>query len=203
MEAVKLIALTGGIASGKSTVSARLAEHGAVILDADKLAREVVEPGQPALAQIVAEFGEHLLLPDGTLNRPALGSIVFNNTAALKTLNDITHPAVWELGQAKLRAIEAEDPDAVVIYDVPLLVEASAERPMNFEQIVVVNATREERIRRLIDDRGMSAAEAEARVGSQATDAERLAVADVVIDNDGTLDDLLAAVDELWPTLAQ
>jgi len=203
VEAVKLIALTGGIASGKSTVSARLAEHGAVILDADKLAREVVEPGQPALAQIVAEFGEHLLLPDGTLNRPALGSIVFNNTAALKTLNDITHPAVWELGQAKLRAIEAEDPDAVVIYDVPLLVEASAERPMNFEQIVVVNATREERIRRLIDDRGMSAAEAEARVGSQATDAERLAVADVVIDNDGTLDDLLAAVDELWPTLAQ
>jgi dephospho-CoA kinase len=201
VESVKLIALTGGIASGKSTVSTRLAEHGAVILDADKLAREVVEPGQPALAQIVHEFGEHLLLPDGTLNRPALGSIVFNNTAALKTLNDITHPAVWELGQAKLRAIEESDPDAIVIYDVPLLVEASAERPMKFEQVVVVNASRDERIRRLVDDRGMSAAEAEARVGSQATDAERLAVADVVLDNDGTREDLLAAVDAYWEAL--
>jgi dephospho-CoA kinase len=198
---VKLIALTGGIASGKSTVSARLAEHGAVILDADKLAREVVEPGQPALAQIVAEFGEHLLLPDGTLNRPALGSIVFNNTAALKKLNDITHPAVWELGQAKLRAIEADDPDAIVIYDVPLLVEASAERPMSFEQVIVVNASRDERVRRMVADRGMSRAEAEARVGSQATDAERLAVADVVLDNDGTREELLDAVDELWATL--
>ena len=201
MGAVKLIALTGGIASGKSTVSARLAEHGAVILDADKLAREVVEPGQPALAQIVAEFGEHLLLPDGTLNRPALGSIVFNNTAALKKLNDITHPAVWELGQAKLRAIEADDPDAIVIYDVPLLVEASAERPMSFEQVIVVNASRDERVRRMVADRGMSRAEAEARVGSQATDAERLAVADVVLDNDGTREELLDAVDELWATL--
>jgi dephospho-CoA kinase len=201
VEAVKLIALTGGIASGKSTVSARLAEHGAVILDADKLAREVVEPGQPALAQIVAEFGEHLLLPDGTLNRPALGSIVFNNTAALKKLNDITHPAVWELGQAKLRAIEADDPDAIVIYDVPLLVEASAERPMSFEQVIVVNASRDERVRRMVADRGMSRAEAEARVGSQATDAERLAVADVVLDNDGTREELLDAVDELWATL--
>jgi dephospho-CoA kinase len=201
VESVKLIALTGGIASGKSTVSTRLAEHGAVILDADKLAREIVEPGRPALAQIVAEFGEHLLLPDGTLNRPALGSIVFNNTAALKTLNDITHPAVWELGQAKLKAIEESDPDAIVIYDVPLLVEASAERPMKFEQVVVVNASRDERIRRLVDDRGMSAAEAEARVGSQATDAERLAVADVVLDNDGTREDLLAAVDAYWEAL--
>jgi len=202
VESVKLIALTGGIASGKSTVSARLAEHGAVILDADKLAREVVEPGQPALAQIVAEFGEHLLQPDGSLNRPALGSIVFNNSAALKTLNDITHPAVWELGQAKLREIEAGDPDAIVIYDVPLLVEASAERPMRFEKVIVVNASRDERIRRMVADRGMSPAEADARVGSQATDAERLAVADVVIDNDGTREELLDAVDELWATLS-
>ncbi|GAA4155053.1 hypothetical protein GCM10022286_03510 [Gryllotalpicola daejeonensis] len=199
---MKLIALTGGIASGKSTVSARLAEHGAVILDADKLAREIVEPGQPALAKVVAEFGEHLLLPDGSLDRPALGSIVFNNSAALKTLNDITHPAVWELGQAKLRAIEAEDPNAIVIYDVPLLVEASAARPMQFEKIIVVNARRDERIRRMVADRGMSQAEAEARVGAQATDAERLAMADYVLDNDGTREELLDAVDELWATLS-
>jgi dephospho-CoA kinase len=200
---VKLIALTGGIASGKSTVSARLAEHGAVILDADKLAREVVEPGQPALAQLAAEFGDAVLLPNGSLNRPALGAIVFGDPVALKKLNDITHPAVWELGQAKLAAIAAENPDAMVIYDVPLLVEASADRPLRFEQVVVVNASRAERVRRLVADRGLSEAEAEARIGSQATDAERLAVADVVLDNDGTREELLEAVDELWATLIQ
>jgi len=198
---VRLIALTGGIASGKSTVSARLAEHGAVILDADKLAREAVEPGQPALDRIVETFGDDVLLPDGTLNRPALGARVFGDPAALKQLNDITHPAVWRLGQAKLAAIEAADPDAVVIYDVPLLVEASADRPLRFERIVVVNARREERIRRLVEDRGMSETDAVARIGAQASDEARLAMADIVIDNDGTREDLLAAVDELWGTL--
>ncbi|GAA4172711.1 dephospho-CoA kinase [Gryllotalpicola koreensis] len=198
---MKLIALTGGIASGKSTVSARLAEHGAVILDADKLAREVVEPGQPALAQIVAEFGEGVLLPDGSLDRPALGRLVFGDPAALQKLNDITHPAVWRLGQAKLAAAEAENPEAIVIYDVPLLVEASRDRPLRFEKVVVVNARRDERLRRLVADRGLSEAEAEARIGSQATDAERVAVADVVLDNDGSREELLAAVDELWATL--
>ncbi|MFC4244644.1 dephospho-CoA kinase [Gryllotalpicola reticulitermitis] len=199
---MRLIALTGGIASGKSTVSARLAEHGAKILDADKLAREVVEPGQPALAQLVETFGDELLLPDGSLNRPALGAIVFSDSAALKKLNDITHPAVWELGQAKLAAIQESDPDAIVIYDVPLLVEASADRPMRFERVVVVDARREERLRRLVEGRGMSEADAVARMGAQASDEARLALADIVIDNDGSRDELLAAVDELWSTLA-
>jgi len=199
---MRLIALTGGIASGKSTVSARLAEHGAAILDADKLAREVVEPGQPALAQLVETFGDQLLLPDGTLNRPALGAIVFSDSAALKKLNDITHPAVWELGQAKLAKIEAENPDAIVIYDVPLLVEASADRPLRFERIIVVDARREERIRRLVEDRGMTETDAVARIGAQASDEARLAMADDVINNDGTREDLLAAVDELWAGLS-
>ncbi|AYG05487.1 dephospho-CoA kinase [Gryllotalpicola protaetiae] len=199
---MQIIALTGGIASGKSTVSARLAEHGAVVVDADKLAREVVEPGRPALAQIAAEFGDGVLLPDGSLNRPALGAIVFNDEAARLKLNAITHPAVWKRGNELFAATEAENPDAIVVYDVPLLVEASADRPMHFEKVIVVSASRDERIRRLVADRGMSQAEAEARVGSQATDAERLAVADVVLDNDGTREELLAAVDELWATLS-
>jgi dephospho-CoA kinase len=199
---VQIIALTGGIGSGKSTVSARLAELGAVVVDADKLAREVVEPGQPALAQIVAEFGAGVLLPDGTLNRPALGAIVFSDEAARLALNAITHPAVWRRGQELFAAAHAEDPDAIVIYDVPLLVETSDDRPLRFDKVIVVNTSRDERIRRLTSDRGMTAAEAAARVDAQATDAERLAVADIVLDNDGTKEELIATVDELWRNLS-
>jgi dephospho-CoA kinase len=198
---VQVIALTGGIASGKSTVSARLAEHGAVIVDADKLAREVVEPGQPALEQIVAEFGQAVLEPDGSLNRPALGAIVFSDDAARHRLNEITHPAVWRRARELFEAAAAADPDAIVIYDVPLLVEASADRPLHFDSVVVVNARREERLRRLMAERGLSQTEAEARLGAQASDEQRLAVADVVLDNDGTREDLMVAVDQLWATL--
>ena len=200
---MKLIALTGGIASGKSTVSARLAEHGAVIVDADKLAREVVEPGQPALAEIVEEFGEQVLLPDGTLNRPALGAIVFSDAAARFKLNSITHPAVQRRAQELIAAARDADPDAVVIYDVPLLVEASGARHPGFDKVVVVNARREERIRRLVAERGLTQQEAEARIGAQASDEQRLAVADVVLDNDGTREDLLTAVDAFWEALTQ
>jgi dephospho-CoA kinase len=198
---VQIIALTGGIASGKSTVSARLAEHGAVIVDADRLAREVVEPGQPALEQIVAEFGDGVLRPDGALNRPALGSIVFSNDAARQKLNEITHPAVWRRALELFAAAEAADPQAIVVYDVPLLVEASADRPLRFDRVVVVNARREERLRRLMAERGLSQADAEARLSAQASDEQRLAVADVVLDNDGTREDLVTAVDQLWATL--
>ena len=150
---VQIIALTGGIASGKSTVSARLAEHGAVVVDADKLAREVVEPGQPALAQIVSEWGERMLLPDGSLNRPELGALVFSDKAALLKLNSITHPAVWRRAKELFTAAETANPAAVVVYDVPLLVEASADRPLTFDRVVVVNTSRDERIRRLMTDR--------------------------------------------------
>jgi dephospho-CoA kinase len=198
---VQIIALTGGIASGKSTVSARLAEHGAVVVDADKLAREVVEPGEPALDRIVEEFGAGMLHEDGSLNRPALGAIVFNDETARLKLNAITHPAVWRRARELFAQAEAADPDAVVVYDVPLLVEAAGDRPLHFDKVIVVNTGRTERLRRLVQERGMTREDAEARLGAQATDAERLAVADVVLDNDGSVEELLDAVDELWGSL--
>jgi dephospho-CoA kinase len=193
-----VIALTGGIASGKSVVSRRLGELGAVVVDADVLAREVVEPGTPALAQIEAHFGAGVIAPDGSLDRAALGAIIFPNAQEREALNAITHPAVWTRAAALFAAAEANDPFAVVVYDVPLLVEASADRPLRFDLITVVHASRQTRIDRLVTLRGMSRDEAEHRLNSQATDAERLAIADVVIDSDGELDETLAQADELW-----
>jgi dephospho-CoA kinase len=198
---VQIIALTGGIASGKSTVSGRLAEHGAVIVDADRLAREVVEPGTEGLAAIRARFGDGVIADDGTLDRPALGAVVFNDRSALADLNAITHPAVWRAALERFAAAEASDPDAVVVYDVPLLVEASADRPLRFDRVVVVEADRMERIRRLVAERGMSEADALRRIGAQADDEQRRAVADIVIDNNGTRDELLRRVDAVWNDL--
>ena len=198
---MQIIALTGGIASGKSTVSNRLAEHGAVVVDADLLAREVVEPGTPGLAAIRERFGDAVISRDGSLDRPALGAIVFGDPAALADLNGITHPAVWRAALERFAQAEASDPDAVVVYDVPLLVEASADRPLRFDRIVVVEADRAERMRRLTVERGMSEADAERRIGAQADDEQRRAVADVVIDNNGSKDDLLRRVDALWGEL--
>ncbi|MCX7521654.1 dephospho-CoA kinase [Microbacterium sp. STN6] len=193
-----VVALTGGIASGKSTVAARLVEHGAVLVDADRLAREVVEPGTPALAQIARRFGPGVIDTDGLLNRPALGAIVFGDEQSLRDLNAITHPAVWRLAKERFAEAFASDPDVVVVYDVPLLVEASGDRPLHFDRVVVVHADREERIRRLVELRGLSREEAERRLDAQASDAERLAVADEVIDANGTLNETLRQVDELW-----
>ena len=198
---MQIIALTGGIASGKSTVSNRLAEHGAVVVDADLLAREVVEPGTPGLAAIRERFGDAVIAKDGSLNRPALGAIVFGDPAALADLNAITHPAVWRAALERFAQVEASDPDPLVVYDVPLLVEASPDRPLRFDRVVVVEADRAERIRRLIVERGMSEADAERRIGAQADDEQRRAVADVVIDNNGSKDDLLRRVDALWGEL--
>lgn len=196
-----LIALTGGIASGKSTVARRLVEHGAVLVDADVLAREVVEPGTPGLAAIAERFGASVIDEDGRLNRPALGAIVFADEAARLDLNAITHPAVWARARQLFADAHASDPDAVVVYDVPLLVEASADRQLHFDRVVVVHADRDERIRRLVRLRGLDEAEATRRVLAQADDAERLAVADVVIDATGTLEHTLRQVDELWAQL--
>ena len=193
-----VIALTGGIASGKSVVSRRLGELGAVVVDADVLAREVVEPGTPALAQIEARFGAGVIAPDGSLDRAALGAIIFPDALERAALNAITHPAVWARAGELFAAAEANDAYAVVVYDVPLLVEASTDRPLRFDLVTVVNASRQTRIDRLVTLRGMSRAEAEHRLNSQATDAERLAIADVVIDSDGELDETLAQADELW-----
>lgn len=196
-----VVALTGGIASGKSTVAKRLVEHGAVLVDADQLAREVVEPGTPGLAAIVERFGPGVIASDGSLDRPALGAIIFSDEQSRLDLNAITHPAVWRRGTELFAQAAAKNPDAIVIYDVPLLVEASGDRPLNFDRVVVVHADRDERMRRLIDIRGLSRGEAERRIDAQAGDEERLAVADVVIDANGTLEQTLGQVDALWDDL--
>ena len=197
-----LIGLTGGIASGKSVVAKRLAELGAVHVDADVLAREVVEPGTPGLAAIEQRFGSSVISADGTLDRQALGAIVFSDPEAREALNAITHPAVWARAKELFDAAAAADRNAVVVYDVPLLVEASSARPMRFDLIVVVHADTEIRLRRLVELRGMTRQEAAHRVNSQASDAERLAIADIVIDSNGTLEETLAQADALWAMAA-
>ncbi|ASD22195.1 MULTISPECIES: dephospho-CoA kinase [Cryobacterium] len=191
-----LIGLTGGIASGKSTVAKRFAEHGAAVIDADQLARAAVAPGTDALAHIADIFGPEVIAEDGSLNRARLGSIVFGNPTALSVLNNVVHPAVRALSSAAIAAAERADPEAVVVYDVPLLVEASVGHP--FDLIVVVHAEAETRVRRMVELRGMPEDDARRRISAQAGDADRLAVADVVIDSMGSLDETLAQVDRLW-----
>lgn len=194
-----LVALTGGIASGKSTIARRLAEHGAVIVDADQLVREVQQPGSPVLAAIAAEFGDGMLRPDGSLDRAALGAAVFGDADAVIRLNAIVHPAVRAESARRFAEAFAADPAAVVVYDVPLLVEARTSDP--WELIVVAHASADIRKRRLIELRGLSEQEAAARLASQVPDAARLAIADVVIETAGTLDDTLRQVDALWADL--
>lgn len=199
---MRIIGLTGGIAAGKSTVSRRWAEHGAVVVDADQLARRAVEPGSPGLARVVERFGNEVLAADGSLDRPALGSIVFADPAARQDLEGITHPEVWRLAQQAFDAAEAADPDAVVVYDVPLLAEARGSRPIRFDAVVVVDAPAAQRVERLVADRGMSRVEAERRVAVQASDADRLALADHVVDATGTLDETLRSADEVWARIS-
>jgi dephospho-CoA kinase len=193
---VYLIGLTGGIASGKSTIARRLAEHGAVHIDADQLSREAVEPGTPALAAIVERFGSIILNPDGGLDRAALGAIVFSDPDALTALNAIVHPAVHDLSAQRIVDAGRADPAAVVVYDIPLLIESQNQYP--FDLIVVAHASGPTRMTRLIETRGMPQAEAARRIGAQASDDERLAVADVVIDTEGTLEWTLTQADRLW-----
>jgi len=197
---MQLIGLTGGIASGKSVVAARLAEHGAVVVDADRIAREVVEPGSPALEQIAREFGGEVIASDGSLDRAALGALIFESPEKRAALNAITHPAVGVRSHELFAAAEAADPDAIVVYDVPLLVEAG--RVDEFDLIVVVNASTETRLSRMIELRGMTRDEAMHRFNSQATNTERLAIADVVIDSNGTLEQTLEQADALWEKLS-
>jgi dephospho-CoA kinase len=196
-----LVGLTGGIASGKSVVAARLAEHGAVIVDADAIAREVVEPGTPGLARILEEFGSGVIDADGRLDRPALGAVVFADEAKRHILNDITHPAVRELSQRRFAEAAAADPDAIVVYDVPLLSEARSRA--EFDVVVVVSAPEDVRIERMVSLRGMSRTEAENRIRSQVPEAERRALADIVIESGGTLDETLAQADAVWEQLRQ
>jgi dephospho-CoA kinase len=187
------IGLTGGIASGKSVVAARLAEHGALLVDADALAREVVAPGTPGLARVVDAFGTDMLAADGSLERAKLGALVFGNAAQLAVLNGIVHPMVRE---AAAGIIAAADEGSVVVQDIPLLVETG--QASAFHLVLVVDAPDDVRIARMVERRGMTAEEALSRMASQATREERLAAADVVLDNSGTLEDLAAQVDRLW-----
>ena len=190
------VGLTGGIGSGKSEVSGRLAARGAVVIDADRIAREVVEPGTPGLAAVVAEFGEDVLLPSGGLDREKVGSIVFSDPDGLKALNAIVHPLV---GERMRELMDAAPADAIVVYDVPLLTENGL-APM-YDVVVVVDAPEEVQLDRLTSRRGMTEQDARARMANQATREERRAVATHVIDNSGTLDDLKTQVDALWEAL--
>ncbi|MEO3823706.1 dephospho-CoA kinase [Actinomadura sp. B10D3] len=192
------VGLTGGIGSGKSEVSARLEEHGAVVIDADKLAREVVEPGTPGLAAVVAEFGEDVLLPSGALDREKVGKIVFNDPERLAALNAIVHPLVGERMQ---ELMDAAPDDAVVVYDVPLLAENGLAGM--YDEVVVVDAPEEARLDRLVSRRGMTEEDARARMANQASREARRAVATHIVDNTGTLDDLKNQVDALWETLTR
>lgn len=187
------VGLTGGIGAGKSAVARTLAEHGAIVIDADQLAHEVVEPGTPGLARVVEEFGKDILQADGSLDRERLGAIVFSDPERLQRLNAIVHPLVRERTAA---LIDEAPADAVVVQDIPLLVENGL-APM-FALVIVVEAPTEVRLQRLIHDRGMTPDQAHARLAAQATDEQRRAVADVVLVNDGTLADLAAKVDALW-----
>jgi len=196
---VDVIGLTGGIAAGKSVVSARLAELGAIVIDADLLARAAVAPHTPGLEAVRRRFGDSILGADGTLNRPALGAVVFSDPTARADLNAIVHPEVRRLYRERLSQITAIDRHAIVVYDVPLLVESRTAE--EFSLVIVVHAPAAQRVERLVALRGMQRVSALDRVAAQATDNERLAVADVVIDTSGTLEHTLEQVDALWERL--
>ena len=186
------IGLTGGIGSGKSGVAALLAERGAVIVDSDRIAREVVEPGTPGLAAVVEAFGSDVLTAEGSLDRPALAAIVFADPEARRRLDAIVHPLV------RARAAEiaaAAPPDAVLVNDVPLLVETGQQG--SYDLVLVVEADPETRVARLVE-RGLTAEGARARMAAQATDEERRAAADAVLDNSGTPEELAAQVERFW-----
>jgi len=189
------IGLTGGIGAGKSTVARLLAGHGATVVDADAIARGVLAPGTPGLADVVAAFGDGVLLPDGALDRPALGRVVFADSASRRRLEEITHPRIAE---ETGRQIEAAGPDAVIVHDVPLLVE-KAMAP-NYDAVVVVEAPDEVRLARL-EARGLPRGDALERMRAQASSEQRAAVATHVVDNAGDEQSLQARVDEVWAAL--
>jgi dephospho-CoA kinase len=195
------VGLTGGIGSGKSEVSRRLAAHGAVIIDADVAAREVVAPGTLGLAQIAEAFGPGVLGPDGALDRERLGAIVFRDPALRAKLNAIVHPLVGDWMRAAEHAAEADPArdNLIVVHDVPLLAENS--RAGDFDLVIVVDVPPELQIERLVTQRGMTPDQARARIAAQASRPQRLAVADLVIDNSGSLDDLDRRVTEIWADL--
>lgn len=191
------VGLTGGIAMGKSTVSNLLRERGAVIIDADAIAREVVEPGTPGFDQVVAEFGPEILDESGAIDRPKLGALVFADEAARKRLEAIVHPLVF------LRIVELEEQaprDAIVVHDLPLLAESG--RGGTFDAVLVVDATEESQIERMVRDRGWTEEDARARIAAQTTREDRRSIATHLIENTGTYEDLARRVGEVFDSLA-
>lgn len=191
-----LVGLTGGIGSGKSTVAAMLAAHGAVIVDADAITRSLQVPGQPVFQQMVERFGPGIVAADGTLDRAAVAAIVFTDRDAKRDLEAIVHPAVGAVMIERLQAEAATE--HIVVYDVPLLVEA---RKVDYGAVVVVDVDPDVAVRRLVEQRGMDEADARNRIANQVSREERRAVADRVIDNSGTLEELRAQVDDVWAWL--
>jgi dephospho-CoA kinase len=190
------VGLTGGVASGKSTVSTMLAELGAIVIDSDALAREVVLPGTPGLAAVVDAFGSEILSEDGTLNRPALGAIVFTDEEKRRVLEGILHPLI---GARSAALAESAGPDDLVIHDIPLLAEAGIAD--TFDAVIVVDAPVDLQVERMLRDRGWTQEDAESRIAAQASREDRLAVATYVIENTGSLEDLRARVHEVYDEL--
>ena len=194
-----MVGLTGGIGSGKSTVARLLADRGAVVVDADAIAREVVEPGTPALAALVEEFGEEILADDGSLDRAALAARAFVDDETKKKLEAITWPAI---GDEFLRRVAAAPPDGIVVHDVPLLVESESKRAVEYGGVIVVVAPREVRLDRL-EARWVPRDDAERRMALQASDEERAKVATWIVDNSGDLEHLEKQIDAVWPELLE
>lgn len=190
------VGLTGGIASGKSTVSAILRELGAVVIDADALAREVVAKGTPGLAAVVEEFGPQLLTPEGDLDRAAMGALVFDDEAARRRLEAIVHPLVFE----RIVELETQAPaGAVVVHDIPLLAESG--RADTFDAVVVVDAPQDVQVERMVRDRGWTEADALARIAAQATPEDRRAIATYLVDNTGSREELRRQVEKIYAEL--
>ncbi|GAA3520669.1 dephospho-CoA kinase [Nocardioides daeguensis] len=190
------VGLTGGIASGKSTVSSILRELGAVVIDADQIAREVVAKGTPGLAAVVEAFGPQMLTPEGELDRPKMGALVFGDEAKRRTLEGIVHPLVFE----RYAELEAAAPaDAIVVHDIPLLVESG--RAEEFDAVIVVDAPEQVQLERMVRDRGWTEEDGRARIAAQATREQRRAVATYLIENTGTREDLRQQVTEVFEDL--
>lgn len=194
------IGLTGGIACGKSTVAAMLAARGALIIDADRIAREIVLPGSPVLAQVADRFGQAVLLPDGSLDRKRLGSIIFGDDQARKDLEGLLHPPIRALMRERKERYEAEEPDKLLVLDIPLLYESKLEWMVS--RVMVVYCPREVQLERLIHRDGLAAEQAEARLLAQLPIEEKRLRADIVIDNSGSFESTERQVDAFWSSLS-
>lgn len=198
---MKVIGITGGISAGVSLIAAIFRELGAVVLEADRVAREVVAPGTDAYRRILEVFGRDLVLPDGSLDRRKLGQIVFKDAVARRRLNAITHPEIRRRVQAQIEQMAVEHPDAVVLVDIPLLLDTAGRDAFDLDGVIVVLATPEQQISRLIARDGLTLEEAEQRLAAQRPLAEKALEADWVIDNTGTVERTRSQVEALWNEL--